>query len=1060
MKFIGDRSITLNEDTDILKTSVYTDTLVDIINSKNDDSNFTIGLFGKSGSGKSSILKTLEERIKEDNKLKKDLKVFKYDALRYTGEDFKKSFIKEIKNQFDLESEEQLENYFKDDDEKIEHKVGVKNKKIIDLMVFLPLIFIIMALIPDVNIYLKILSIILGPLLSYFAYMIKDSLVQYKVKITKAKDFNTEELYEIMDEAISKTTKNNTVQKWFKSDVMLRDYNPKKVIMIIENIDKCPKERVIEIISALRSPLNHKYLNTIIPIDESIIIKTLTGSYEDIEEIIRGIFNTIIRIKSYSNKDLFTYTNELIQKEGLEFSTIIADMVSQEFSKNPRRIIHFLNNLSSEKILIEKLEQKDMIKNVSSNMEFVAKIQIIKEEWPELFEKITQEPELLKYIDESIKNNGFKKYFKDGELIYESKKIILNSQQYLFFSRTRTVQSENVLQYLIIQDHDADIPENVIESLESGNWDELKNQMKNGKIKPTRLMEIIYEELDKDINKKDYLKTKGFVILNILFNFIYEKEYQEIFIRIHKMMEVFIDKKILDNNLIDKFDTEPMMNYSYLLTLQEQYYLRDYIAEHINQNFDPEKKDTLLETYIKYYKDDENSLEKIKDSFSKKIKNNLSAIEEFEEVINNKHVIKYLINEDFILDTISRLEKDYQENENKKRIILLDYVFESNAMEEKTQEIYIEKINQFLNDYTDENLQYWLEKVQKIVEKSQYSENIKLFDIKLNEIYTYLIQEIKNIDQKRILTLKIYITTLEEYIKQTSLSEKSEFIFEILNKTENEEIIKIACNTLYELKDIRTYNEKNGEILTEKFLEINDMIIKQDISQNLIYDISKKEVDIKTIEKFIDAVYDLLFDVDVSEAEIPLEIATQLSEIQKIENLIYNRVRNELEIKIKNRIMWIAQKTQKIWLKDRLISEMIKNTEDGEKLKKVIKDIEENVSSSEEIIEKNIINMFNIFTYEHNPEYHKSLIEICSEKMYLFNENDFAIISDELKYHLISKDLINKRFAIINIEKIYDKLPKKKYKSIKSILSDEEFEFKEDNDKEKLENLKKKFGIK
>ncbi len=74
IKFIPDSEINLLEkENDILGTSVYVETIRQIVENPDIPTPYTIGLFGSWGSGKSSIIKTLKEIYEKENK---NIKVF------------------------------------------------------------------------------------------------------------------------------------------------------------------------------------------------------------------------------------------------------------------------------------------------------------------------------------------------------------------------------------------------------------------------------------------------------------------------------------------------------------------------------------------------------------------------------------------------------------------------------------------------------------------------------------------------------------------------------------------------------------------------------------------------------------------------------------------------------------------------------------------------------------------------------------------------------------------------------------------------------------------------
>ena len=65
--FIQDDERVLSSTTDLLKTSVYAENLVKVIENAPKDKVFTIGVFGGWGTGKSSIIRTAQNEIEKSN---------------------------------------------------------------------------------------------------------------------------------------------------------------------------------------------------------------------------------------------------------------------------------------------------------------------------------------------------------------------------------------------------------------------------------------------------------------------------------------------------------------------------------------------------------------------------------------------------------------------------------------------------------------------------------------------------------------------------------------------------------------------------------------------------------------------------------------------------------------------------------------------------------------------------------------------------------------------------------------------------------------------------------
>ena len=88
--FIQDDERVLSSTTDLLKTSVYAENLVKVIENAPKDKVFTIGVFGGWGTGKSSIIRTAQNEIE---KKQRDVKFITYDAWKYANDSFRRMFL-------------------------------------------------------------------------------------------------------------------------------------------------------------------------------------------------------------------------------------------------------------------------------------------------------------------------------------------------------------------------------------------------------------------------------------------------------------------------------------------------------------------------------------------------------------------------------------------------------------------------------------------------------------------------------------------------------------------------------------------------------------------------------------------------------------------------------------------------------------------------------------------------------------------------------------------------------------------------------------------------------
>jgi len=101
INYIPDKEINLEKD-DLLGAKPYVETLTEIISKSNTP--FTIGLLGGWGVGKSSIIKTIKEKFNNDSK--SGIEIFTYDAWKYLNDSFRRTFLLNFLEYFNLDTEE------------------------------------------------------------------------------------------------------------------------------------------------------------------------------------------------------------------------------------------------------------------------------------------------------------------------------------------------------------------------------------------------------------------------------------------------------------------------------------------------------------------------------------------------------------------------------------------------------------------------------------------------------------------------------------------------------------------------------------------------------------------------------------------------------------------------------------------------------------------------------------------------------------------------------------------------------------------------------------------
>ncbi len=196
INYIKDKEINIDK-SDQLGAAPYVDTLEKIIMTS--ETPFTVGLFGGWGVGKSSIIRTIQEKFNTDKNLK--IAVFIYDAWKYANDSFRRTFLYELKEHFSLDVSDRFNSFYEDRSEDIEHKLAVKKFSVWWWLTLSPLFLILIWMLPAQK-DLKVTTTIISIILTIITTLLRETFVQYKVTVSKPKTFAPEQFEEIFKEIV------------------------------------------------------------------------------------------------------------------------------------------------------------------------------------------------------------------------------------------------------------------------------------------------------------------------------------------------------------------------------------------------------------------------------------------------------------------------------------------------------------------------------------------------------------------------------------------------------------------------------------------------------------------------------------------------------------------------------------------------------------------------------------------------------------------------------------------------------------------------------------------
>lgn len=214
---------------------------------------------------------------------------------------------------------------------------------------------------------------------------------------------------------------------------LLDKVRPERVVIGIDNLDRCSPKRVAEVLSTIKTFLEPaledrdnpgaKSLCFIIAADDEalrrhLIAEEVTQSAgsaqgadqtedlartarEAVDEYLRKFFNASIRITEMLDEDMQAFTKRELsnfvachdQIDAAAADELI-EITAQGLKRNPRRIKQFVNNLELRLQLFSDRRDAGHIQ-IQPEVMVVAKLAILEEEFPEEFQQLRRNPRLL-----------------------------------------------------------------------------------------------------------------------------------------------------------------------------------------------------------------------------------------------------------------------------------------------------------------------------------------------------------------------------------------------------------------------------------------------------------------------------------------------------------------------------------------------------------------------------------------------------------------------------------------------------------------------------------------
>lgn len=473
-----------------------------------------IALTGSWGSGKTTVATTAIKMIKDKDKVK----VFSYDAWKYEGDSFRRSFTQNILDNSDIKKESaEYKKYINRmyDDKSVETnsiKERINLSKHTDteysLLPFLITFGIAFIVCLITSIFFSKTVIIASALvisifnsIGGFAFFQKfntdifNKFLTAKVTYNTAKLFSPEQFYSTVCE-------------------ILKDVKEKNIIILIDNIDRCNTNEFKQTISSIKGFFNeNSKIVYLIPFDVEQFNIVFNNEYQSYSE---KIFDYTVDLKEKSQKNIINFVDKLLMDEKDYkdlFTNEAVDIIAKSDCKTPRQIINICNDYITEYnlfILKNKINPTQINKE---DLSYLMKYTILKKYHKDLFKTIHINTDIIKNLEQSSLDHNnlaeFRKYYSN-----------LQEETYLFLRKTPSILPSNYdYFYSSHSKDDFDIDEEILDAIQTEQYEIVNNIIKNNEIKKLDFLKYMMKSIMFEKNKslwKTSIASKMRLIIYLL----------------------------------------------------------------------------------------------------------------------------------------------------------------------------------------------------------------------------------------------------------------------------------------------------------------------------------------------------------------------------------------------------------------------------------------------------------------------------------------------------------------------------------------------------------------
>lgn len=420
---------------------------------------FTVGLFAKWGSGKSTVANYLKDKLPKEK-----MPVVIFDVWKHEGDSLRRTFLKETVRQL----KDFGEGYFDESfilNEKLEQSVSrsaesklrFKTETLKQLRPYFVWGGLVLSIAVGISSYFGVLDLIFSVLLPFFGFASGGAFLIWLLN-QSVNLFSTE----TVSYGVDKFEDPHQFEEEFRK-ILCALKNP-RVLIIFDNLDRVMHDKVAEVLSTVKTFLepqdiadDKKEVVFLVPCDARAIKQHLSSLYNpadkvgmnyafDPDEFLRKFFNTIVWIPDFIPSELESFVRSRLKetKVNLLDDDYVAWIITKAFRNNPRQIIQFTNILLANYLLVVEREGegKDFEEGfLKDNIAQLTKYLVLNQLFPDEMEML-REKKVLDISDVNSNDlNGIKSKDAFLDFVEQTKNIPITDLR-AFFTLRRSEQEK------------------------------------------------------------------------------------------------------------------------------------------------------------------------------------------------------------------------------------------------------------------------------------------------------------------------------------------------------------------------------------------------------------------------------------------------------------------------------------------------------------------------------------------------------------------------------------------------------------------------------------------